>query len=250
MSKTVLITGANRGIGLATAQVLAQHGYEVILTARDLKSLKKAASAVPSAAGLMALNVSDEASCRALAKELSSKKVKLHALVNNAGKGGPSPISSKKTAAWQDIIQVNLVGTYLVTQALLPLIVEGGAVLNFSSVLGRFGVPGYTAYCAAKHGVIGFTRALALELAPRGIRVNAVCPGWVDTRMATEGLQDMATGMKTSLEDARKMAESGVPLGKFLEPQEVGELVAWMIGPHSRNMTGQAITLDGGQVMQ
>jgi NAD(P)-dependent dehydrogenase (short-subunit alcohol dehydrogenase family) len=122
-------------------------------------------------------------------------------------------------------------------------------IINISSVLGRFGVPGYTAYCASKHGVIGFTKALALELAAREITVNAICPGWVDTNMATEGLQAMADGLQVELDEARRMAMSAVPLGRMLQPEEIGSLVVWLASKGAAAMTGQAISHCGGQVM-
>jgi NAD(P)-dependent dehydrogenase (short-subunit alcohol dehydrogenase family) len=122
-------------------------------------------------------------------------------------------------------------------------------VIAISSVLGRFGVPGYTAYCASKHGVIGFTKALALELAPRRITVNAICPGWVDTDMAATGMQAMADAMQTDFATARRTALAAVPLGRILEPEEIGATVAWLCSDGARNVTGQAISHCGGQVM-
>ncbi len=253
---TALITGANRGIGLATAEVLSQAGYSLILTARNKTTLSQAVktspvlSQPPKPIRLETLDVAKPTQAASLTKRLKAAGVQLDLLVNNAGIGGPTPIRSPDTGRWAEVVQTNLTGVFYVTHALLPLVKEGGSILAISSVLGRFGVPGYTAYCASKHGVIGFVRALALELAPQKIRVNAICPGWTDTRMATEGLQDMAKAMKTSQKSARTAAERGVPLGEFLDPAEIGQLVLFLASPACRNMTGQAVTLDGGQVMQ
>lgn len=132
---------------------------------------------------------------------------------------------------------------------MLPHLHDGGRIVTISSVLGRFGVPGYTAYCASKHGVIGFTKALALELASRRITVNAICPGWVDTDMASAGMQAMADAMQLDFETARRQALAAVPLGRILQPEEIGETVAWLCSPGASGMTGQAISHCGGQVM-
>ena len=133
----------------------------------------------------------------------------LDVLVNNAGVGGGEPVAGSSTARWRRIIDTNVTGTYLVTREAIGLMRDGGRIVNISSVLGRFGVPGYTAYCASKHGVIGFTRALALELAPRSITVNALCPGWVDTEMAAEGMRQGAAATGQTFDEFRERAARG-----------------------------------------
>jgi 3-hydroxybutyrate dehydrogenase len=122
---------------------------------------------------------------------------------------------------WRDILSTNLDGVYYVTRAVLPHVPnEDGRIINISSVLGRFGVPGYAAYCTTKHGIIGFTRALALELASRRITVNAVCPGWVSTEMAWKGMRDTAANLGITFEEFRAQAMAGVPLGRMIEPRK------------------------------
>ena len=123
---------------------------------------------------------------------------------------------------------------------------NGGRVIMMSSVLGKFGVPGYTAYCTAKTGLIGFTRALALELAPRKITVNALCPGWTDTEMARAGMRDIAAAAGISVEEFKKQAMARVPLGEMVEPEEVANLVAFLCAPTGDKITGQAISICGG----
>jgi len=122
-------------------------------------------------------------------------------------------------------------------------------VINMSSVLGRFGVPGYTAYCASKHAVIGFTRALALELAKRRITVNAICPGWVETGMAVQGMQSGAKAMGVTFEEFRSQALGAVPIGRIIEPDEVANLVKFLASPQAAGITGQAYNICGGQTM-
>jgi len=126
---------------------------------------------------------------------------------------------------------------------------NGGRIINISSVLGRFGVPAYTAYCTAKHGIIGFTRALALEVVGRGITVNAICPGWVETDMAALGMRQTDEAMGMSKEEFRKQALAAVPIQRMLEPKEIADLAVYLASDASAGMTGQAINLCGGQVM-
>jgi NAD(P)-dependent dehydrogenase (short-subunit alcohol dehydrogenase family) len=170
-------------------------------------------------------------------------------MINNAGVGGPNAGAVDGPERWHEVVRTNLDGTFFATRAALPHLPDGGRIVVISSVLGRFGVPGYTAYCASKHGVIGLTKALALELAPRRITVNAVCPGWVDTDMAAAGIALMADGMGVEPAEARRQAMAAVPLGRMLQPDEIGELVVWLCSPAASGMTGQAISHCGGQVM-
>ena len=152
----------------------------------------------------------------------------IHILVNNAGISGLSLMSDADDSKWYDIVDTNLNGMYLVTKAALRHMPDqaGGRVINISSVLGKFGVPGYTAYCTTKHGMIGFTRALALEVVSRGITVNTICPGWVDTEMATLGINETAALQGITPEEFKAQAVAAVPIRRFLEADEIAELVA------------------------
>ena len=140
---------------------------------------------------------------------------------------------------------------YLITKEVLQHMPEhqGGRVINVSSVLGKFGVPGYTAYCTTKHGMIGFTRALALEVVNRGITVNAICPGWVDTEMATQGIKQTAALQGITPEEFKAQAVAAVPIKRFLEADEVAGLVCYIASDLARGITGQAINICGGQTM-
>ena len=162
---------------------------------------------------------------------------------------GASRSEDGSFARWRRTVDTNIVGTYLVSRGIVPLMNAGGRIVNISSVLGRFGVPGYTAYCASKHGVIGFTRALALELADRQVTVNAVCPGWVDTEMAAEGMQQGAAAMGISFEEFRDRALNRVPIKRIIQPEEVAELVKFLASPGASAITGQTYNICGGQTM-
>jgi NAD(P)-dependent dehydrogenase (short-subunit alcohol dehydrogenase family) len=165
----------------------------------------------------------------------------LDALVANAGIGGPNEPGPNDR--WHDILQTNLYGSYWCCRAAEPHLADGGCVIVTSSILARIGVPGYTAYCASKAGLLGLVRALAAELAPRRIRVNAVCPGWVDTDMARVGL-DAVPGL--SREEAYADAIREVPLRRMSGPEEIAGTVAWLLSDDARGVTGQAIDQNGG----
>ena len=171
---------------------------------------------------------------------------KIDIVVNNAGISGVIPVDAPDTAGWLDIIQTNVMGTYYVTHSAVPHMPAGGRIIMISSVLGKFGVPGYSAYCTSKTGLIGFTRALALELAPRKITANAICPGWTDTEMARAGMRDIAASEGITVEEFKKQAMSRVPLGEMVQPEEVANLVAFLAAESGSKITAQAISICSG----
>ncbi len=248
MTRTILVTGASRGIGRAVAVHLANtEGAQLVLLGRDRAALEATAQAVRSAGGQAlphVCDVRDLSDLRALAPQLPA----LDGLVAAAGIGGVTPIDGPPEAdgRFREILDVDLVGPWNTVRATLPKLGKGSRIVLVSSVLGRFGVPGYGAYCAAKHGLIGLTKALALELMPRGIVVNAVAPGWVDTDMATEGIEGMARALGITPEQARRKAEAVVPVGRFFQPEEIAEGIAWLLNPANTMQVGQCLNLDGG----
>lgn len=262
VGKVVLVTGASRGIGRAIAEAYLEEGAKVALCARSLGELERLADAWNRkdrrAIALKCDVTSREEVARAL-DEVEKSWGKLHVLVNNAGISGRTPMSPPGPSGpsdkdgdelWDRILTTNLKGSYVVTRHALPLMSSGdGRIVNMSSVLGRFGVAGYAAYCTAKHGIIGFTRALALELAPRGITVNALCPGWVETDMAEQGIRESAAVLGISREEFREQAIAGVPLKRFIDPPEVAKLVLYLTSDDASAITGQAYNICGGQVM-
>jgi NAD(P)-dependent dehydrogenase (short-subunit alcohol dehydrogenase family) len=194
----------------------------------------------------LAIDVRDRNSVQNGIRQVVERFEKIDVLVNNAGVSGVTPVDAEDTAPWLDIIQTNVLGTYFMTRSAVPYMPDGSRIVITSSVLGKFGVPGYTAYCTAKTGLIGFTRSLALELAPRKITVNAICPGWTDTEMAWSGIRDIASSIGISAEEFKTQAMSRVPLGEMVSPDEVAELVAFLASDAGRNITAQAISICGG----
>jgi NAD(P)-dependent dehydrogenase (short-subunit alcohol dehydrogenase family) len=169
-----------------------------------------------------------------------SSLARVDALVNCAGIAGVNRLDGDD-ALWHAIIGSNLHGTYHCCKAALPLLPDGtGRIVNVASVLGLRGVPDQTAYCAAKHGVVGFTRALALAVARRGITVNALCPGWVDTEMAVQRYEELGI--------TPEQAASGVPTGRVASPAEVADAAFWLLRPEARGITGHALPVDGGSL--
>ncbi len=251
--KVALVTGASRGIGRAIAEAYLEEGAKVALCARtvsELESLADAWNQKGRRALALECDVTSKESVARAVGELESSWGKLHIVVNNAGISGRTPLTEDSAELWQRILDVNLTGSYNVTRAALDLMSSGdGRIVNMSSVLGRFGVPGYTAYCTSKHGIIGFTRALALELAPRGITVNAICPGWVQTDMADKGIQETADVLGMSAVAFREQAIEGVPLKRFIDPPEIAKLALYLTSEEASAVTGQAYNICGGQVM-
>jgi NAD(P)-dependent dehydrogenase (short-subunit alcohol dehydrogenase family) len=250
--KTFLVTGGGRGIGRAIALTFAGEETVVAIAGRTQPQLESTAREIEdtgSRAIRLEMDVSNEQSVTRAFAALRTDLTHLDVLVNNAGVGGGEPVASSDVERWRRTIDTNLTGTYLVTRAALPLMRAGGRIINLSSVLGRFGVPGYTAYCASKHAVIGFTRALALELAPQEITVNALCPGWVDTEMAEQGMRQGASATGKTFDQFRESALGAVPIKRIIQPREVAALAAFLASPSASAITGQTYNICGGQTM-
>jgi ketoreductase len=253
-NKVAMITGGGTGIGKAIGLKMAQNGARVAIASRNPGHLASA-HAEFTALGLTHLTVrmdvtSKENIQRGVAT-VAAQWGAIQILVNNAGISGLSLIDDPDDSRWYEIMDTNLNGMYLVTKEVLKRMPNhsGGRVINISSVLGKFGVPGYTAYCTTKHGMIGFSRALALEVVDRGITVNTICPGWVDTEMATQGINETASFQGITPEEFRAQAVAGVPIKRFLEASEVAELACYLASDLAQGITGQAINICGGQTM-
>ena len=253
-AKIALITGGGSGIGKTIALKLAQNGAKVAIASRSQARVEQAAKELESLSLTVlpiTMDVRNKADVERATDEIVSAWGSIHILVNNAGISGLSLMTDPGDGAWYDILDTNLNGMYLVTKAVLRHMPDqgGGRVINISSVLGKFGVPGYTAYCTTKHGMIGFTRALALEVVNRGITVNAICPGWVDTEMATLGISETAAHLGIAPAEFRAQATAAVPIKRFLGTDEIAEFVCYIASDAARGITGQAMNICGGQTM-
>jgi 3-hydroxybutyrate dehydrogenase len=252
--KVAFVTGASRGIGAAICGRFAREGARVCLTARSRGPIEALAASLRDEGGeamAATCDVTRKESFDAALRAAVDAWGRIDILVNNAGTSGLTPLEGKENPeeTWSEILETNLTAVFRVSRAALPFMPDGGRIINQSSVLGRFGVPGYAAYVASKHGVIGLTRSMALELAPRRITVNAICPGWVETELGRAGFGRIARSSGVSLEEARSMAARMAPLGRVLEPEEIAGLAVYIASEEAGNLTGQSIVLDGGQVM-
>lgn len=226
-----VVTGGTRGIGRACAARLAALGYRVVAAARAAP-----AEALPAGVEFAPLDVADPAAVRGF----FARHPAISALVCAAGSAGGDPAEDPDEAHWRGIMASNLDGAWRCCMAAEPrLPADGtGRIVLLASVLGLRAVPDQVAYVAAKHGVVGLARALALKLAPRRITVNALCPGWVATEMAEARWREL--GMDAAA------AAAGSPTGRITTAAEVAGALAWLVGPEAGNVTGQAILLDGG----
>ena len=249
-----MVTGGGTGIGKAVSEALAKNGARVAIASRNRSHLESAAQAFQAGAYPLLpiqMDVTKKTDVQNAVVKVLETWGAVDILVNNAGLSGLNRIDDPDDSRWHDILETNLTGMYLITKEVLGRMKDhsGGRVINISSVLGKFGVPGYTAYCASKHGVLGFTKALALEVAGRGITVNAICPGWVDTEMARVGIEESASYQGITAQQFKRQAVEAVPIKRFLEAEEVAELVLYLVSSRASGITGQAINICGGQTM-
>jgi len=245
-----VVTGGGRGIGAAIAERLAAEGAWLTLTGRDEARVGARAEALPEAQGL-ACDVTDAHAVQETFRRARARFGPVAILVNNAGAAESAPFTRTDPGLWARMLDVNLTGVYLCTRAALPDMLEAGAgrIVNVASTAGLKGYPYVTAYCAAKHGVLGLTRALALEVAAKGITVNAVCPGYTDTDLVDEAAARIAERTGRTPEQARAGFAAVNPQQRLMRPDEVAAAVAWLCLPETEAMTGQAIAVAGGEVM-
>jgi NAD(P)-dependent dehydrogenase (short-subunit alcohol dehydrogenase family) len=254
--KIALITGGGRGIGRAVAFAFAREGARVALVARTASEVERVAAEIADECDVETVSatcdVSDAAAVNRAFASLAEKFGRgCDVLVNNAGVAESAPILKTDDEMWQRHLAINLTGTFLCTRAALPRMIERGwgRIINVASIAGKTGAPYIAAYAASKHGVLGLTRSVALEVATKGVTVNAICPGYVDTDMTTRALENIEakTGRPAAetLEAIKRMS----PQQRLVAPEEVAALALLLASDEGRGINGQAINVDGGSVL-
>jgi ketoreductase len=250
--RVAVVTGGSRGIGAAIATLLAERGAAVVVSARDadrlaaaVKDLEALGAAVAGVAG----DVSRREDAERVVEAARERFGRLDLLVNNAGITRDGLLVRMKDEDWDRVMDVNLRGAFLMTRAVTKALVRqksGGRIINIASTAGKQGVLLGAPYSASKHGVVGFTKALGKELAPAGITVNAVCPGYVETPLAERVRQGYAAAWDTTEQYVQEQFEAKIPLGRYTTPEEVAALVGYLTTEHAASITAQALNVCGG----
>ena len=255
-NRIALITGGGRGIGRAIALAFASEGAQVAVAARSFEQVEQVAREITDKFSRRALpvvcDVSEVASVEKLFQDFNESFGRgPDILVNNAGIAESAPLTKTTDDLWRRHLAINLNGTFYCTRAALPqMIARGwGRVINIASVAGKTGAPYIAAYSASKHGVLGLTRSVALEVALKGITVNAICPGYVDTEMTTRGIENITKKTGLSADQAMEAIRKLSPQNRIIEPEEVAALALLLASEEGRGINGQAINVDGGSVL-
>lgn len=252
--RRAVVTGAGRGIGRSIALALAREGADVAVTARTQGEIEQLAAEIR-AMGRQSLavpcDVTDSEQVKHMASTLIDGLGGVDILVNNAGNAGSHKFLNHPDELWHRMLSINLTSVYYVTKAFVPRLIEQrwGRIITIASMASRVGGSYIAAYTAAKHGVLGLTRALAVELLPYNITVNAICPGYVNTPMTDASVSNIAARTGMSEAQAREALEKSSPQKRLFEPEEIAAVAVFLAQDINKGITGQAINIDGGGVM-
>jgi len=248
--RTALVTGGGRGIGAAVARRLAAAGARVVVWGRTAAEVDEVAAAIGGVG--MPCDLADRGATDAALARLAAEVGAVDVLVNNAGIALSAPLARTRDDDWDRLMEVNVTAAFRLCRALVPGMVERGwgRVVNLASNAGVSGYRYSASYCASKHAMVGITRALAIDLATTGVTINAVCPGWVETRMVEEAVSRIAGVTGRSEEQARTALADMSPQRRMLTPDEVAGMVEYLCRDEARAVHGQALLIDGGQVLK